>query len=102
MWAFSAILSTFNLSLPATNSLHSRQYDDIRGGIPRTGMRSKRGLGDFADIEVSERMVPILTQVGLKTLRISNLSKVIFSTDNQLPFMHPTQNAPAYDSYSRT
>ena len=50
MWAFSAIRKAEGLSLAATNRWHIRQYDSIRGDIPRTGRCSNRGAGDFEDM----------------------------------------------------
>src|SRR5882724_2167159 len=51
MWAFSAMRKAEGLSLAATNRLHIRQYDSIRGDMPRTGRCSNRGAGDFEDIQ---------------------------------------------------
>jgi len=62
MWAVSAIFSTFGLSLAATNSRQSKQYDSFRDGIPRTGLRSKRGgLGNFQGIGSQRSCTSITT-----------------------------------------
>jgi hypothetical protein len=49
------------LSLAATNRLHIRQYDSIRGDMPRTGRCSNRGAGDFENIGFG-KVLRIVTQ----------------------------------------
>jgi hypothetical protein len=46
MWAFSAIRKVLESALAPMNSPQAVQYDCLRGGIPRTGRCSNRGL-DF-------------------------------------------------------
>jgi hypothetical protein len=65
MWAFSAIRNAKGLSLAATKCLQIRQYDSIRGDIPRTVRCSNRGAGDFKGMDYG-KMMRIVTEMSKK------------------------------------